>query len=415
MRVLFTPLTWPTHYQHMVALAWALRAGGHEVRIACQPPLVGTVRDTGMIAFPMGHGYDVRAGFAEANRRVRETLGKTLNADIRANLTEEERRTLRSIVYEPHVRAAEAMADDLIAILEGWRPDLVVTDPMMYVAPLAAEIVGVPLVRILFGPDMTRHLRFPGLSGPGEGDPRDRWPEALLKVFDRYGATVRDEYALRVVDPCPPSMQLPGGSEERLTIRYVPFNGTGEAPRWLLDAPERPRVCVTWGTMTTALTGKEGWLVPSVLDALADLDVEIVAAVRESDAALLGTVPGNVRVVHDLPLQVLLPTCDVIVNQGGSGSLLTAAYYGLPQVVIARVTDQTFNAERLAVTGAGAYLGPEDSDGEGIRTAVAAALAPHGEPRVAAARLREEIHRQPAPADVARTLERLITSAQAAR
>lgn len=84
------------------------------------------------------------------------------------------------------------------------------------------------------------------------------------------------------------------------------------------------------------LAGDEAFVLPKVVAGLAELDVEVALAISAADQAKLGTLPGNVRLATNVPLHLFMPTCDAIVNQGGTSSLLTAACHGLPQVLIRR-------------------------------------------------------------------------------
>ncbi|MFG2019308.1 nucleotide disphospho-sugar-binding domain-containing protein [Actinomadura geliboluensis] len=397
MRVLFIPLSVPTHYFHQVQTAWAFRAAGHEVRVAGEAPVLDAVARSGMIAVPAGGGFDSVA----ANAR-----GVRLGALPAAEAARRNEARL-----DEFASAAAALAADLVAFAEAWRPDLVVADPLASMAPVVAGRLDVPLLRHLFGPDLTRHLGYPGSGAPADGDPRAGWPPRLLEIYDRYGVEPRADFALRHLDPCPESVQVPG-MPNRLPIRYVPYNGPGVAPDWLRNPADRPRVCVTWGTTTTTLHGEDGFLVPSVLRALASLDVEVVAALSAADRRLLRDVPDGVRVVEQVPLHLFLGTCDAIVHQGGAGAMLTAAALGVPQAIAPQHPDQVLNADRLAATGAGTVLpaagltaGPAAV--ENVRAAVAALLSGEAA-RTAAAGLRAEIRAQPTPAAAVRSIEELI-------
>src|SRR5205814_6850784 len=132
----------------------------------------------------------------------------------------------------------------------------------------------------------------------------------------------------------------------------------------------RARACLTWGTSTTRLAGPEHFAPPVVLAALDGLDIDVVVAVTGADADAIGEPPPGIRVVRDLPLHLVLPHCAVLIHQGGNGTLLTGAYYGIPQLVLPHLPDQTFHAERFVATGAGLCLLPVEADPGAIRAAV---------------------------------------------
>jgi UDP:flavonoid glycosyltransferase YjiC (YdhE family) len=396
MRVLFIPFPLPTHYLHQVPLAWALRAAGHEVRIAAAHENVReTIIKSGMIAVEVGGAYNLMGALAQS---VQIEQDRPLEPG-------EFQRKHRTLLDE-YGKVAELMATDMVTFSRWWKPDLVITDPLVTIAPLVSESIGVPLVRHLFGPDVIRHMGLPGSGKPVEGDVREAWPSRLVEIYDRFKVEVRADYAVGTVDNCPPSVQLPG-VPNRLPVRYVPYNGAGVAPSWLRRQPERPRVCVTWGTVTSRLKGAEGFQIPAILDALASLDVEVVAALSAADRELLGQPPAGVRVVEQLPLHLLLPTCDALVQQGGTGAMLTAASFGVPQVIVAQIRDEIFNADLLAASGAGLGLRAATIDADQVKVGVSALLGDTGL-RAAATRLREEMAAMPTPADLVRTLEPLV-------
>jgi len=70
MRVLFTTWAWPSHYQPLVPLAWALRAAGHEVRMTSQPSLMSTMLASGLPATAVGTDIDL----ASIHRAAAETV-----------------------------------------------------------------------------------------------------------------------------------------------------------------------------------------------------------------------------------------------------------------------------------------------------------------------------------------------------
>src|SRR4029079_12026067 len=124
--------------------------------------------------------------------------------------------------------------------------------------------------------------------------------------------------------------------------------------------------CLTWGTMMASLDLDSKLDLPALVAEVAGLDIELVLALHPAQHASLGTLPGNVRLPGTpLALQLVLPSCQALVHQGGAGSMMTALAAGVPQVVVPLVSDQHFNAERLVAVGAGLSLpdGPGRSAG----------------------------------------------------
>jgi UDP:flavonoid glycosyltransferase YjiC (YdhE family) len=430
MKVLVVPWALSGHYYPMVPLAWALRAAGNEVRVATQPGAAEVVRKSGMTVAEVGKEYDfiadMRQMFAASRSQLPMAHG-IIHADLRKRLSKgpaqpaparptagqqavshsqaaaavQSAKELRDMLYSrvaPFVRAAVAMADDLVALAEAWRPDLVIADPFVMAAPLAASRAGAVLVHHQWGPALQRQI---GIF-PGNGMPGNLWPEDLVRVFEKYGVEPRPELAAATVDPCPDRLQFPV-IPNRIPARFVPYNGPGDWPDWVLEPPSRTRVCVTWGTLTTLLVGEDSFKVPGIVTALADMGVEVVVTLTAADRERLGTAPEGVRVAVGLPLHLLLHSCDAIVHQGGAGSTLTAASFGLPQVIVSGAMDQLTCGVKVEAAGAGRSLGWPDVGTSQFADAVCAVLS-DDTVRKSATALREEIAAQPSPAAVAEAL-----------
>jgi len=402
MRVLFIPLAAASHYYPMVPLAWAFRAAGHEVRIAGQPAVTEPILRSGHLPVPVGGSFDLLTNLSKAEDNFRAETGRRL-ADFK-EFSEMPREALQRYVETrrgAHIRTAEAMAEDLVEFVESWRPDLVVTDLVTLVGPLVAEVAGAPLVLHSWGPQLPT-TKLPGYDS--------ELPPELRALYERFGAEARTRPAVCVVDPCPPSLQSMEVPDQLVT-RYVPYNGTGATPDWLRRAPERPRVCLSWGITHVGMSGMGEHPVRSIVDALRPHDVEIVITVRSADRAALGELPDSVRIAEELPLQIVLPTCSVALNHGGAGTILTAAAYGVPQVLLPQEQSDTFNSERVAATGAGVSFQAHEADAETCAAAVAAMLSDDTWSKAAQA-LRDENAAQPTAADVVGRIEESISSAR---
>ncbi|MFD5463181.1 nucleotide disphospho-sugar-binding domain-containing protein [Kitasatospora sp. NPDC127059] len=347
MRVLITAATFRSHLYPLVPLAWALRAAGHDVRIAVQPSLVGDVTAAGLPAVEVGSGPD----FMSELKKSIDSGGGTPPGTAPS---------IEKIVV-PHIRIAEAVVADLLPFARNWKPDLVVADPAAFAAPAIAKAAGVPLVLHTWGP--MPHQLWADLTS--ERAVRENWPKDLVAFLDTWNVELGPDYADLVVDPCPEEL-LAIRMAKRQEARYVPYNGAAVTPAWLDEPKRRPRVCITWGT-TSEFMGPEVLRPPLLaIEALAGLDVEIVAALGKAGRELLGDGSEQVRVVDWMPLSMLMPTCDALISQGGPGTVLAALVNGVPQLVVPQISAQPLGAELLTKSGAGLTLRPDELTAESV-------------------------------------------------
>nr|AHX24688.1 glycosyltransferase [uncultured bacterium] len=388
MRVLFVTWAWPTHLFPMVPLAWALRAHGHDVRVASQPALTDAIPHTGLPAVSVGKDVNVigklRQIAAAPAVAGRPTAGSTPRAAAM------------------FAELAEAMLPDLVAFGRRWRPDLVVFEPTAYAGPIAAAAFGVPAVRYLYGPDIMAAPVF-----------RDAERQFLAPLWERYGLDAVDTAGALTLDPCPVALQVEEPLGPRQPVQYVPYNGFGGGlpPEWSSGKATRPRVCVTWGT-TYGRLDPAYFLLPEVLTALSTLDIEVVAAITTAQRELCTELPAGVHVTESVPLYRLLPACDAVVSHGGVGTSMTSlACAGLPLLMTPQLPDHRFHAARVAAAGAGRVLPLADFSPATIRGEVGALLDQLSY-RTEAIQLRKEMLAQPTPAELVPVLVELATSAR---
>ncbi|WP_251094253.1 nucleotide disphospho-sugar-binding domain-containing protein [Streptomyces sp. Caat 7-52] len=426
MRVLFTVSAWKGHWYPLVPLGWALQASGHEVRVACAPSQSEDVARAGLTPVPvlgeldmvflarLQNVWNAQAGrWPYAGLPPHPVTGAPLGSLSEFSFAE--------FARESGVRLAaptRVSHDAAVDLARRWRPDLVVHELLSMEGLLAARVLGVPAVLHLWGPAGT-HEDEPGL--------RLR-PEDPTGSFARYGVgELGPDLVEHVIDPCPGALR-PRTSARRLPMRYVPYNGPGHGgPGYgpgldgYLDGPvdgpitasagepagaARPRVCVVWGNSVARMVGPQAAVLPTVVEAVAGLDAEVVVTASAADAAALGPLPPNVRVLRDQPLHQVLPGCAAVVHHGGAGVLMTALAAGVPQLALPCAMDQFLNARRLAGSGAGLAVPAHEAGVARIREAVTALL---GRPahRTAAEELRREIVALPSPLRLVEDLEKL--------
>ncbi|SOB88690.1 nucleotide disphospho-sugar-binding domain-containing protein [Streptomyces sp. 1331.2] len=376
MRVLFTAPGAVGHIFPVIPTALALRAAGHDVLFAGQPP-VAILRNTGLPVVEIGDGTTLREAFARA-----------LPKDVRfadAERTEDETNELSALGFAEFGRST---IDDLLKVAEDWRPDVIVHESFQGAAPLVAARFGIPAVRHNFGVT--------------SGGAAARLRRLLADDYRARG--VEASAASTVLDVVPASL---GGDGGGWRVRYVPYNGGGTIPADLIGRGTRPRIAVTLGTVFTDWEG----IAPlsRLIEQAGALDAEILLAAGDADLTPLGTLPGNVRPLPWVPLSQLLQASDGVVHHGGSGSMMTAAALGVPQLVLPQGADNFANAAAGQANGFAL-----SSSLDAVDTALLDRLLTDDGLRKSAAAMKAEIDALPSPADLVADFEAL-GSAGAAR
>nr|WP_067976087.1 activator-dependent family glycosyltransferase [Nocardiopsis trehalosi] len=416
MRVLFVSYAEKTHFIGLVPLAWAMRAAGHDVRVAGQPELAPFVAGTGLPYAPVGTDHRLREWVEWAARWDPEPTGGLFDVGDRWPEELPWKRLLlgmeESVEYWWNV-INEPMLDDLVDLCDRWRPDLVVWETTTYAAGIAAEACGAAHARYLWSLDMFGRMRAQFLrtmAAQPEADRADPLRDWLADRAARHGVAFSESLVDgdAAVDQLPDALRIdPGPAVRRLPVRYVPYNGRAVVPEWLRRPADRPRICLTMGTSATEWYGGYAVSMAGVLDGLADLDAEVVATLPVEQQQRLGTVPGNVRLVDYVPLHALAPTCAAMVNHGGPGTVCTGLAAGVPQLILAVADlDAPLLARNVAEAGAGITLSPEQTTTASVTGAVARLL---GDPAFAAGadRVRAQMAAMPAPAGITADLAAL--------
>ncbi|WP_433170059.1 nucleotide disphospho-sugar-binding domain-containing protein [Actinoallomurus sp. CA-150999] len=385
MRVMLGAV-WPTHLMSMVPVAWALRAAGHDVIVAGRPDVTPVAEAAGL---PIG----VLEGGEPADPRGAAGRLGSRRSGVHGGRWEEG----WDNIARRWVNRADDVLDAYLSFARDWRPDLVVTDPLEFSGLIVGGVLGVPAVRHRFGPEV--------LITTG----RDVARRALHDHCVRAGLETGLPDPALTLDPCPPSLQHPDAAPAR-TVRYIAYNGPGTLPTLPDKRPGARRVLVCLGTRSLALDGRLS-ILRNVVRACGELPgVEaVVTCVPEYHGALLEVAPDSVHVIDPTPINLLLDDCDAMVVYGGAGTLHTGLSFGLPQLVVP--SDHhilVLAGERVEASGTGRMVpGAAVQADHGAAKDALAAILDDSAYRAGAQKLRDEIDRQPTPADLVPELERL--------
>jgi UDP:flavonoid glycosyltransferase YjiC (YdhE family) len=329
----------------LLPYAKALVAKGHEVLVAGPEELREPLLGAGLAHAPFGHPGDEALGPFWARLR-------TVPAEEQAAVF------IREIFAGANARAAYP---GLLETIRTWKPLLIVRDSVEFAALVAAEVAGVPHVRVAV----------------------HQWPmeqqvcalaAAPIDVLREVAGLAADDGASLRAEPIftafPESFEgpMPNGSWRVYRVGPAAAAPATAGAGFQPDSDGLPLVYVTFGTIASTLPEGKA-LYNTAIEAIAQLPVRaLLTTGRGFVIAALGVLPANVRVEAWVPQAEVLPHAAVLVCHGGAGTVLGGLAAGVPQVVVPVGADQPFNAQSVVALGAGLALPKPDT--EALRSAI---------------------------------------------
>ncbi|MEV7019919.1 activator-dependent family glycosyltransferase [Streptomyces sp. NPDC093991] len=410
MRVLIAAFAHTSHFHGFVPLAGALRAAGHDVRVASQPGFADEITGAGLTAVPVGEDHRLLDAMMEKGAELQQysanidlSRPEGFDWDYLFNLYD------LSVPYFYSVINDESYVRELVGYARQWRPDLVLWEPYTFAGAIAARACGAAHARVLNASDLNAYFRQAFVRRLGErpaGQRPDPLRDWLAAASQRHGVSYDEELVVGqwTVDMLPQRFRL-DLSLPTVGMRYLPYNGPAVVPDWLKETGTRRRVCLTTGSTGSSFT-TDPTVFHRYLQVLAEVDAEIVVTADPAGLREAGPLPENVRAVGFAPLNVLLEGCSAVIHHGGNGTWSTALHHGVPQIMVPYLWDTVLRAQQTAAEGAGLYLREGEVSAEDLRDSVARVLA---EPSFLdqARRLRDEARAESSPQDVVAVLEEL--------
>jgi len=349
-----------------LAIARALLARGHRVRVIADAALADEVTATGAEHRPWVTGPQ-RTDPSPLASVVREWEARTpLGAFARA----------RDGLF---VGPAGAYAADVLAELRREPADVLLTEAVFFGPQIAGEAAGIPVVSLA-----ANVMALPGWGVPpvGPGFAPARGPlgrmrdaavgRALTALFDRALPGFNAARAELGLDPLDHVLDQVARVDRLLILttrafEYPSFAGPDivrfVGPRnddpawsepWTPPAGDAPLVLAS----SSSTYMKQLPMLQRIATALGELPVRGVIttgpAIDPADIAA----PANVTVVRSAPHTEVLRHAAAVVTHAGHGTVAKALAAGVPVVAMPLGRDQPDNAARLVATGAGLRLRP---------------------------------------------------------
>jgi UDP:flavonoid glycosyltransferase YjiC (YdhE family) len=266
----------------------------------------------------------------------------------------------------------EAYVEDgigaLIRVIEAFGADIVVDSGSMF-ACMAARILKKPVATII---QADFHPANKGLMWWRELPEKIPTPVPVFnKILARHGLApvTKSEDLFRgdltICTGIPETDPIPKGEDVVYVGPIFYGNINAKLPDWFDHiAQDKPLIWVYSGN-PEYLRG-----IKTPIDSIVVLEASIAAFSGRDVTVVMTTghhelpeelrpLPDNFRFEKFLPGISLARRCDLVINHGGHGSTMTAAYAGTPAVIIPTYSERESNARRMVAVGAAEIVLPE--------------------------------------------------------
>jgi UDP:flavonoid glycosyltransferase YjiC (YdhE family) len=287
----------------------------------------------------------------------------------------------------PDGQTAAAAAQALAQLMDGFEPDLVVSDILTLAPTLAAEVAGVPHATLVPHVYPVQQPGMPmyslGMRPPRTPIGRLAWrtTDPLLAMGLRKGRDELNETRARL--GLGPLDRFHGGISELLAIvgtfpqleypREWPSHVHVTGPLFF-ELPEK-EVEIPGGNAPLVLIAPSTAQDPQcellrvALDGLADEPVRVLATTNRHRPERPIEVPHNAVLLDWVLYSQAMPAADVVICHGGHGTVARSLSVGTPLLVCPSVGDMGENAARVAWSGAGLSIPRRLLSGRSIRLA----------------------------------------------
>ena len=271
---------------------------------------------------------------------------------------------------------ADATIESIMEVLREDKPDAIITDAIAIAGRLAACELKVPMIML-----------FTSFASNDKFSLCRHWPEypdthparakalALAKeLAEKYNAPVYDLFGifegkgdLNIVTQ--PASFHPAAAtfDDSFVFAGPQVMKRTDSGSWEAPEGDAPLMYTSLGTLFNA------WpeFYHILYGVVKDMDVRVVSSVGSTlTAEDIGEVPANVKTFPFLPQLEVLENASYFITHAGIGSVMEAAYYGVPMLAIPQMDEQAFTAKCMVDAGLGVMIPKEELTAERLKEAL---------------------------------------------
>jgi len=340
-RILFISIPEKGHLNPMIGPAAHLCDRGHTVAFFASRDVSAQLQRAGLTSVPEMIVQPSPAA---------ESHGDAFSRQVR------DRSWLRQWIKRLLIKQVDDQVEPLQKVIRNFQPDIIVSDPMIYPAIIAAHAEKVPWVALSnslnpvlddsvtselldtvawLAPDRDRLFNLHGLSPRFSGcDAISPWLTVAFTTKEFIG---REVHGVRMVGP-----SFPRGRRGDET----------DFP-WHQLRPDAPLIYLSFGSQIY----HQPEVFQRVSEATRELGVQLVIAAQQLHGTPeLGELPDHLLTCTYAPQLALLPRTSVFVTHGGANSVMEAIHCGVPLLVSPVCNDQFHQAHYVRRSGVGKVM-----------------------------------------------------------
>ena len=255
------------------------------------------------------------------------------------------------------------------AVLRRERPDVVITDPMLYAVAIACAQANVPWAAL----SSSLNPVTPSDWRTALTDTLDRLSARRALLFQQHGVAVPRFFVSDAESPWlnvafTAQAYVPHPVDPAIQLVGAPFDPALQSARG--DEEPFPWERLSKRKRMYCSFGSQAFFQPRlfrrVFTAARALELQLIASVGDlaDDASFVREAPEDAILVRYAPQLALLPKVDCVVSHGGANSAVETLTFGRPLLLLPLCNDQPLQARFLCASGAGSSLDATSGDVE---------------------------------------------------
>lgn len=397
-KILFVTIPEKGHVNPMIGIAQHLQQAGYELAFFAQQDISEQLQKAGLHqkVYSDPSAINIHKGFVTRGKDFVEKLSDKV--------------WLHNWIKTLLIDAAPEQANHIHAAAADFRPALIVTDPMVYAAPIVAHKLNIPWA----GVSSSLNPVTPSSCRCALTDTLSDLESARTSLFTNVGIIPR----FKVSDAISPWLNIVFSTEAYMpraecgnnfsfyTGNSFPIHHRGDETDFPFERliPQTKKIYVSFGSQIYY----QPHLFEAIAKAFPDKHIQLIFSLNELyHSPFIKKLPDNVISVYYAPQLQLLKHVDLTITHGGANTVMESLAHGVPVAIFPICNDQFLQAQLVVRAGVGIELDPSQPISETYRQQLLPLLDPHSSLRSNAAKIAESFRQHGGAAEASQLIQQL--------